>query len=67
MVKTEPCFNCEKRYVGCHADCEDYKAWKADRADAQNKRYHRKADESMLNHYTIKSALKNSRKKWKER
>lgn len=27
-VKENCCFGCEKRYVGCHAECEDYKAWK---------------------------------------
>lgn len=21
------CRNCDKRYVGCHAKCEDYKKW----------------------------------------
>ena len=23
-----PCKDCEKRYVGCHSDCIDYKDWK---------------------------------------
>lgn len=26
-----PCADCEERYVGCHAECERYKAWKEDR------------------------------------
>lgn len=29
-VKENRCFGCEKRHVGCHAECEDYKAWKAE-------------------------------------
>ena len=29
---TSPCQYCSKRYVGCHADCESYKAF-----DAANK------------------------------
>ena len=23
-----PCFNCEKRYVGCHSSCEEYAEFK---------------------------------------
>lgn len=23
-----PCLNCERRYVGCHSNCEDYKAFR---------------------------------------
>ena len=23
-----PCFSCDKRFVGCHASCEGYKAYK---------------------------------------
>lgn len=25
---TPPCYKCEKRQVGCHSQCEDYKAYK---------------------------------------
>lgn len=25
MGKINCCYKCEKRYLGCHADCEDYK------------------------------------------
>lgn len=32
-----PCLNCEKRIVGCHGSCEDYKVFRKD-LDAQNKR-----------------------------
>lgn len=24
------CLGCEKRHINCHADCEDYKKWKAE-------------------------------------
>ena len=26
-----PCYGCERRRVGCHADCEEYKAYNAER------------------------------------
>lgn len=32
-----PCSLCEVRYVGCHADCEAYKAWKDEIADQKNR------------------------------
>lgn len=29
MFDNNPCMGCEKRHQGCHSDCEDGKAWKA--------------------------------------
>lgn len=29
-MKQPQCKNCEKRYVGCHSECEDYKSWKSE-------------------------------------
>lgn len=34
-----PCHHCENRHVGCHAECEVYKGWRAER-DALNERIH---------------------------
>ena len=28
-----PCNLCEERFVGCHAECEAYKTWKAEIAE----------------------------------
>ena len=30
-----PCHNCEKRVVGCHSSCEDYKTFREEK-DRQN-------------------------------
>ena len=30
MRTISPCKDCTDRYVGCHADCEKYLAWKAE-------------------------------------
>ena len=27
-MKEKKCFKCDKRYPGCHAECEDYLKWK---------------------------------------
>ena len=29
-MKYSTCLNCEKRYYGCHSNCEDYKLFRAD-------------------------------------
>lgn len=36
----QPCRYCADRHQGCHAECEKYKAWKAELDEA------RKADET---------------------
>lgn len=62
-----PCADCQKRYVGCHSDCETYKAWKSEQlSDAEAKRK-AKETQSMLNSYTAKAARKYMRKKREER
>lgn len=33
-MRANPCKDCAKRYVGCHADCGDYLKWRADRDEA---------------------------------
>ena len=32
-----PCKNCERRHLHCHASCESYKAFAAERAKAREK------------------------------
>ena len=31
---TPPCYKCERRHVGCHADCKEYKAFKSQLEEA---------------------------------
>lgn len=26
-MPNNPCYDCDKRYVGCHGDCKEYKDW----------------------------------------
>lgn len=28
MTKVSPCKGCERRTIDCHAECDDYKAWR---------------------------------------
>lgn len=49
MNGDKPCLGCERRQVGCHGKCEDYKAYRAkldekaalERADAEVYEYFR--------------------------
>jgi hypothetical protein len=39
ILNGPPCHDCESRHSGCHAECEDYRAWsekhEADKARAR--------------------------------
>ena len=36
-----PCAVCEERFVGCHAECDAYKAWhEAHKAEREKRRKH---------------------------
>lgn len=33
-----PCYGCQERHAGCHAECEDYQSWAAVRAEERRMR-----------------------------
>lgn len=33
-----PCYNCEKRFLGCHGSCEDYKKYIAEKEEVNKKK-----------------------------
>lgn len=39
---TPPCKDCQKRHLGCHGSCEEYKTWSVD----NYKRKHKPPQES---------------------
>lgn len=47
MRKTPPCYNCEKRYLGCHDYCNKYQEFRLNRnhlLEEQRKRNNLKYD-----------------------
>lgn len=47
MRKTPPCYNCEKRYLGCHDSCDKYQEFRENRnhlLNEQRKRNYLKYD-----------------------
>jgi len=57
MRKTPPCYNCEKRYLGCHDYCDKYQEFRQNRnklLNEQRKRNYLKYDY----YYYIRDAIK---------
>lgn len=62
----KPCYGCEKRHIGCQAECESYKRIKAERDAAKAAK--RKGDlaGAVLSAGYIKRARKARRQSYKE-
>lgn len=55
MQKRNPCYGCEdKREVGCHSWCKDYKKWKAQNEKDKKKKYLDKEYKAYLDERTVK-------------
>lgn len=57
-----PCKDCERRYQGCHGQCEDYQTWKAAWDAERNERHKEKEKETMLGDYYVESVRRTVRK-----
>lgn len=58
-----PCKDCEKRVVGCHAVCKEYKEWRK-KKDKEHKEYLEKNRATIEYEYYVKSKKRlNERKK----
>ena len=58
-----PCGVCEKRFVGCHAECEVFKTWQEQQNERRKKLYQHHARNDLLNDFKAKSIQKSRRKK----
>lgn len=54
MNVINPCYMCEKRNVGCHGPCEDYKRFKTDNEE--------KKHEKGIDEYVIERTIKKREK-----
>ena len=57
-----PCTVCEERFVGCHAECEVFKAWQNERKAQQNDKFSRNRREDLLNGFR-KDAIQKTRRR----
>lgn len=59
------CLGCEKRHINCHADCEDYKKWKAELDEKSAKIKKEKARHKASTEVEVQGAI--NRKKTRAR
>ena len=52
------CYNCQRRHVGCHGQCADYAAYKAELEAHKAKIGKVRGVERMIRCYTIDSAMR---------
>lgn len=62
MDNNRCCKGCEKRYVGCHSTCEEYKEYRKGKDEEKQAKYNSREVEVYLARKTIK---KRKRNKWK--
>ena len=60
------CLNCEKRSVGCHSSCEDYKKFKKELEEKAKQKIDAKSKESIINS-TILTGIRKRYKKYKRK
>lgn len=61
-----PCFGCAERYVGCHGECEKYKAWKTEYDRQRELQKEAQKEDDVRNGYVMKS-LERYRKKQRKK
>lgn len=52
---TSPCEVCEKRFVGCHGDCDVFKAWSKEQAEQKRKMEEQKRKDRLVHDYVAES------------
>ena len=63
LYSDNPCRYCEDRYSGCHAKCEEYKAWKQELNDKKTKAYEANKLERELDSIAINSRRRSIEKR----
>lgn len=58
-----PCQGCEKRQVGCHSQCEAYKAYKVEAAAFNKTQNCRRVVDEYFAHQVVRR--ENERQKWR--
>lgn len=61
-----PCKDCKDRHSGCHAECEEYKAFKSALAKAQVKEYKQKNAEHTATAHEIQSKKRTLKRQGKK-
>lgn len=67
MKPTAPCLGCKERHGGCWTNCEKYLHFKTDNESHKAKIMQQKMKASLLDDYRIKSVIRQSGGKERER
>lgn len=59
---TCPCAVCEERFVGCHAECEAYKAWDAEQWQRREAEIQQRRREALLDNARTDAIRKTKRR-----
>ena len=57
-MRKSPCKLCEKRYLGCHSECDEYKEFKQEIEDSKEMIAKRKAEMTLIDDYKVESTYK---------
>ena len=60
-MSKSPCYGCEERHIGCHADCERDSKWREERQAEKDAFNAEKQRESVINEFRAKNASKTRR------
>ena len=60
-MRTAPCYKCPRRSAECHAACEDYAAWKADRQQYSDKIMARAETEYLIIDGAVRTKIRNEK------
>lgn len=61
-----PCRGCDRRHVGCHADCADYTAYRVAHEKARAEAHEENAKNMMLCNYVHKRTEKSIKRRIKK-
>ena len=61
-----PCFNCEKRHVGCHSSCEEYAEFKRNFSDQKEISRNQKELQNIVKGYVFESRERQRRRSGKK-
>ena len=57
-MRKSPCKLCQKRYLGCHSECDEYKDFKQDVENSKEMIAKRKAEITLVDDYKVESTNK---------
>ena len=58
-MSTSPCYKCPERHIGCHGECERYKAYSDAEAEKKTFIKSKKDEDDIYHNYVCETFIKN--------